>query len=536
MVDLQAVWQSISKYLVDNKDLVTILLAIGGSISGLLGLGWWYRNQKRKRKFPTATPSPFEIIRPYSDVLSVVFPGNKQDPLANASIRYQRRCPIRQKSVRQELIQQLDELDWLLIEGRTGLGKTREAGELAQFFNQEGWTVLWLKIAAWVDKPTPAHLTEVNTNRKLLFLLDDLNQKIYSGSKTISPRAETSPLEPLTEALPTRLLRTLEAYEQWCDRGEIKVIATARNEKFSDKPGKPSAWEQLEKDKYPRFWNRFTVYELPKPEDEAIAQLLRDTIPDTGIYAQEENYLPIARQNDCTFRNVVENLVRLRNRELPLTPNNYQDTLKANWDKRYRDAVKRYPVAIPIYDAVDLLQQLEISLAEEIVKPTALLILGSKPWQLWQRYSINKALDYLIDAEQLLTPRDGQIEARERTIEPQRYLKRLTKLVLKLSEKQLDLASLYNLAFNLNKYNYYKEALACLNELIDYLPHSPEISLVWNNRGNVLDDLNRYEEALQSYDKALEFKPDDHQAWYNRGIVLVNLNRYRSEERRVGKD
>ena len=30
MVDLQAVWQSISKYLVDNKDLISILLTIGG--------------------------------------------------------------------------------------------------------------------------------------------------------------------------------------------------------------------------------------------------------------------------------------------------------------------------------------------------------------------------------------------------------------------------------------------------------------------------------------------------------------------------
>lgn len=304
----------------------------------------------------------------------------------------------------------------------------------------------------------------------------------------------------------------------------MKVVATARNERHSDIPGKPSAWDQLEKDKYPRFWNRFTVYELPEPEDEAIAQLLRNTIPDTGISAQEENYLPIARQNDCTFRNVVENLVRLRNRELPLTPNNYQDTLKANWDKRYRDAVKRYPVAISIYDAVDLLQQLEISLTEEIVKPTALQILGSQPWQLWQRYSINKALDYLIDAEQILTPRDEQIEARERTIEPQKYLKRLTKLVLKLSEKQLDLASLYNLASNLYKYNYNREALACLNKLIDYLPPSPEISFVWNNRGNVLGNLNRYQEALQSYDQALELKPDYDQAWYLKALVYSLQN------------
>ena len=537
MVDPQAILQSISDYLVDNKvskylvankDLVRILLTIGGlSFSSGIGYIWWYRNQKRKRKFPTATPSPFAIIRPHSDVLSVVFPGNKQDPLADASIRYQRRCPTKQISVCQELIQQLNESNWLLIEGRTGLGKTREAGELAQFFNREGWTVLWLKLGEWVDEPTREHLTELNTNRKLLFLLDDLNQRMYFGSQRKSVRAENSPLEPLSEPLQTRLLRTLKAYEQFCDEGEIKVIATARNERQSDTFGQPSAWDKLEKNKYPQFWNRFTVYELPEPEDEAISQLLRETIPDTGISASEENYLPIARQNDRTFRNVVENLVRLRNRELPLTPNNYRDTLKANWSKKYQDAVKRYPVAAYIYDAVDLLEQLEISLTTEIVKPTALLILGSQPWQLWRRYSIDKALNYLIDAEQILKPRDGQIEARERIIEPKKYLKRLTKLVLGLTEKKLDLFSLYSLALNLDQYKYYQEALACLNKLINYLPQSPEISFFWLLRGIVLRKLKRYEEALHSFDKALKFKPDYDQAWYNRGIVLGNLNRYK---------
>ena len=33
------------------------------------------------------------------------------------------------------------------------------------------------------------------------------------------------------------------------------------------------------------------------------------------------------------------------------------------------------------------------------------------------------------------------------------------------------------------------------------------------------------DEAIASYDKALQLKPDDHQAWYNRGIALGNLGR-----------
>jgi tetratricopeptide (TPR) repeat protein len=47
---------------------------------------------------------------------------------------------------------------------------------------------------------------------------------------------------------------------------------------------------------------------------------------------------------------------------------------------------------------------------------------------------------------------------------------------------------------------------------------------VWNNRGVVLDELGRSEDAISSYDSALFYKQDDHEAWYNRGNALFNLD------------
>ncbi|WP_231636852.1 tetratricopeptide repeat protein, partial [Planktothricoides sp. SR001] len=38
--------------------------------------------------------------------------------------------------------------------------------------------------------------------------------------------------------------------------------------------------------------------------------------------------------------------------------------------------------------------------------------------------------------------------------------------------------------------------------------------------------LQRYSEAIESYEKALEIQPDYHEAWHNRGIALDNLQRY----------
>ena len=47
----------------------------------------------------------------------------------------------------------------------------------------------------------------------------------------------------------------------------------------------------------------------------------------------------------------------------------------------------------------------------------------------------------------------------------------------------------------------------------------------WCARGIALSDLGRKEEAIQSFDKAVDIKPDYHEAWYNRGVVLSALGR-----------
>ncbi len=61
----------------------------------------------------------------------------------------------------------------------------------------------------------------------------------------------------------------------------------------------------------------------------------------------------------------------------------------------------------------------------------------------------------------------------------------------------------------------------------------PDYHLAWYNRGIALDNLGRYEQALASYDKALEIKSDNDAAWYNKAcyyalqenldLAIVNL-------------
>jgi len=48
----------------------------------------------------------------------------------------------------------------------------------------------------------------------------------------------------------------------------------------------------------------------------------------------------------------------------------------------------------------------------------------------------------------------------------------------------------------------------------------------WSNRGNALQDLKRYEEALASHERALEIKPDYAEGWCNRGTLLHDIKRF----------
>ncbi|MCC3502407.1 MAG: CHAT domain-containing protein [Microcoleus sp. PH2017_19_SFW_U_A] len=66
-----------------------------------------------------------------------------------------------------------------------------------------------------------------------------------------------------------------------------------------------------------------------------------------------------------------------------------------------------------------------------------------------------------------------------------------------------------------------------LNSCDKALEFKPDFHVGWYNRGCVLGKLGRFEDAIASYDKALEIKPDFHFAWDNRGIILCdNLNKY----------
>jgi len=75
-------------------------------------------------------------------------------------------------------------------------------------------------------------------------------------------------------------------------------------------------------------------------------------------------------------------------------------------------------------------------------------------------------------------------------------------------------------------YNEQSQPLLGLRAADQSIQLKPDFAEAWNNRGNALHDLKRYEEAITHYDKALSLKPDHHQAWIDKGVTLCKLKRF----------
>jgi tetratricopeptide (TPR) repeat protein len=78
----------------------------------------------------------------------------------------------------------------------------------------------------------------------------------------------------------------------------------------------------------------------------------------------------------------------------------------------------------------------------------------------------------------------------------------------------------------LGRLERYEEAIASFDHALKL---KPDYSEGWNSRGVALGNLGCHEEAIASFDHALKLKPDDHQAWNNRGVILGNLRRHEEE-------
>lgn len=69
----------------------------------------------------------------------------------------------------------------------------------------------------------------------------------------------------------------------------------------------------------------------------------------------------------------------------------------------------------------------------------------------------------------------------------------------------------------------YQDALTVYEKAVNLKPNYVQ---GWNGQGKALFELKKYPEALAAYDKAIQIQPDYLEAWSGRGFSLANLQRY----------
>jgi tetratricopeptide (TPR) repeat protein len=92
-----------------------------------------------------------------------------------------------------------------------------------------------------------------------------------------------------------------------------------------------------------------------------------------------------------------------------------------------------------------------------------------------------------------------------------------------MSQPRYDAIAWYNRGNALQDLGRFDEAVISYDQAIALKPGLAE---AYNNRGNALQNLKRLDEAVASYDRAAMLKPDYIEAYYNRGTALQSLMRF----------
>ena len=314
------------------------------------------------------------------------------------------------------------------------------------------------------------------------------------------------------------------------------MIATARNERdrHPDRPQEPSEIEKLQFEKYPDFWNRFYRYELEAPSDEAIVQLLSDRVEAAHLRARAEEFPQIARKNDRTFRNIVENLRTAANRESIVSVEGLSETLDRTWRVRYKEAVKRYPEAKYIYDAVEVMRSLDLLLHPVMVEAAAKLFVRQRGIKrFWRQVQIRRSLLHLAKQD-ILNPRDGQIEAKGQQVDLGKFITQVLRLLEQNGKKIYSPSALASELSNCGLTLFYKEQYElALESFTTATQISVNNFLYWILQATALHCLSRDQEAITSIQEAMKHMPLSSELYYLMGSKMQNTIIMRFQKERT---
>jgi tetratricopeptide (TPR) repeat protein len=541
---LQWLWQEHPEEIVGGL-LFLILSALMAIFRQTLKRAWAAIRRKLSR------PSPISIKEPTAPIEKASLPElfkryirgcDPNNPL-NANYPY----TPRDGRTKNELDDLFCQERRLLIVGKSGVGKTREALELLKRHRHHIDAILE------IERLTVPYGYVPPSGDTVLFIND-----LPSFPEWSSPEAVQK-----TQA-------TLKGICDYLERGtrSLFVLATARTD-----------MGRLERTGYKPdgFWHFYDLPELSR--EDAVGNFVNAVAEKLGMTLGDDACQTLVRQHlglrDGTYQGIVEYLEDKRYAEGVVYLDDVSDYLGQvhDWGRKYKKLVERDRAFHYAFEALAVLYQVRAEPYEFLVAELGGRLMPTRwrdvrTWTLWKRRrSMQRALEELVSwrhigrLDGLLlchhAKLDGKGDWRERVGVMADVLlgmargrrAQLLSLSLfslgataQLSEFTAPAARLYARLLEINPdlaeaHSNYGTLLADLGHRDEAEEHyeraleiNPDLAEVHYNYGNLLDDLGRRDEAEEHYKRALEINPDFALAHMNYGLLLKKLGRHDEAE------
>ena len=300
--------------------------------------------------------------------------------LSRPDIPYVPRLP---PSAFKQMLRVMSDAQYLLIIGRTGLGKTREAVELIKRIELEsGEDVTVLVPDGVLD--IPLKISGERINRRVILFVDDLPSRYAEAYRVTNINDVKSVADNFRE----RFEQTLRQFKDYYG-SKFYFIATAI--------GEPDFRARLQLGD--PFWKQFKVYELPDLASECRREFLKALENSLEIEISEEAKDLLTERSDGTYSGLIVPLVRERSkRKIDLDDaKQYGFTYPQDWEQRvYKSVFEPNVYRRNVLAALSIVRQAELEPYEFLIIDLAARLV-SKEILFWHRWRLRRELKNLSD-------------------------------------------------------------------------------------------------------------------------------------------
>lgn len=291
----------------------------------------------------------FEIVRDPAAVPAALF-GTEMGyaPLGPLSLSYLASGRVHE----QRVVEALDTgSPRVLLLGRSGLGRTREAAAYATRLCAEGWTIC---VARLQNCRKMGAADGVLADRRVLVIVDDLHRHIGASGEMVAPYLD-------------RLHACLAEISR--DPGmKVRVLLTLPT-------GLPPEATDGVIGNHPLLQS-FRVLELGEFKLEALEILLAAAADGAGVPLSGDEITAMVEQSDRTPKTYVANVNRAAREGRPLSLKEWQNTAAGTWARAFAEIAATYPQATGVYQLLHVLEVAQLPARVETVRRLGLALVG----------------------------------------------------------------------------------------------------------------------------------------------------------------